>query len=69
MTAEIIDERFTDSALNPALWVDPYLPQWTEPGRSRARLVGFEESSPADSGELCIAELFGDSVVATGLRA
>jgi hypothetical protein len=38
-------------------------------------LVGFEESSPADSGELCIAELFGDkigpdsSTVRVGIKA
>jgi hypothetical protein len=25
-------------------------------------LVGFEESSPDDSGEICLAELFGDQV-------
>jgi len=151
---ETINERFTDSVLNPDLWVGHYLPQWTEPSRSEARydfavdglrlridadqpawreadgsfrvsnlqtgtfsgevgatrgthrhrldglhvvtpqptrrlwtpvtgevqvrvsasadptcmvaiwLVGFEESSPADSGELCIAELFGDKIAA-----
>lgn len=38
-------------------------------------LVGFEESGPEDSGELCLAELFGDristgrSVVRTGVKA
>ncbi|WP_461175326.1 glycoside hydrolase family 16 protein (plasmid) [Arthrobacter sp. Z1-9] len=38
-------------------------------------LVGFEESSPEDSGELCIAELFGDkislggSTVRVGIKA
>jgi len=29
-------------------------------------LVGFEESGPGDSGELCIAELFGDRIGADG---
>lgn len=37
-------------------------------------LVGFEERSPYDSGEICVAELFGDrmgaaSVVRTGIKA
>jgi hypothetical protein len=159
------DERFEGPTLNEDLWVDHYLPQWTDPARSRARygfhgdglrlridadqpewrtadgpmrvsniqtgtfsgpagstlgthrhrpdglqvvtpqptrrlwtptggeievrvsatadpacmlgiwLVGFEESSPDDSGELCIAELFGDKVspggstVRTGIKA
>ncbi|NTW41644.1 MAG: glycoside hydrolase family 16 protein, partial [Cellulomonadaceae bacterium] len=31
-------------------------------------LVGFEESSPLDSGEICVAELFGDAIGPTGSR-
>ncbi|MFJ5958743.1 glycoside hydrolase family 16 protein [Paenarthrobacter sp. NPDC092416] len=152
MPRENFDERFAGPVLNPDLWVDHYLPQWTDPARSQARydfvsdglrlrvdadqpawreadgtfrvsniqtgtfsgaggttrgthrhrldglhvatpqptrrlwtpasgevqvevsasadptcmlgiwLVGFEESGPADSGELCIAELFGDKI-------
>ncbi|MFE4197906.1 glycoside hydrolase family 16 protein [Paenarthrobacter sp. NPDC056912] len=165
MPRETFEERFTGPVLNNELWVDHYLPQWTEPARSQARydftsaglrlrvdadqpawrdadgtfrvsnlqtgtfsgdagstrgthrhrldgllvetpqparrlwtpvtgevqvrvsasadpscmlgiwLVGFEESGPADSGELCIAELFGDkiapgsSTVRVGIKA
>ncbi|PRY64306.1 glycosyl hydrolase family 16 [Glaciihabitans tibetensis] len=31
-------------------------------------LVGFEEDSPADSGEICIAELFGSAITADSAR-
>ncbi|TVU64622.1 family 16 glycosylhydrolase [Paenarthrobacter nitroguajacolicus] len=165
MPTESFDERFTGPTLNQDLWVDHYLPQWSEPARSRARydfttdglrlridadqmpwrdadgsfrvsnlqtgtfsgavgttrgthrhrldgllvetpqvtrrlwtpssgelevvvsasadptcmlaiwLVGFEESGPEDSGELCVTELFGDrigplsSTVRVGIKA
>lgn len=36
MTAPF-DERFDAPELDPALWIDHYLPQWTTPERSRAR--------------------------------
>ncbi len=156
MSRSVIDERFSSDVLDQTLWVDHYLPHWTEPSRSSARydlpgqslrlridadqrqwrpadgpmrvsnvqtgtfsgpvgsdrgthrhrldglrvvtpqptrrlwtaragevsvnasaspdptcmvgiwLVGFEESGPDDSGELCIAELFGDRISGVG---
>lgn len=156
MPANSFEERFVGPNLNADMWVDHYLPQWTEPVRSQARydfhgdglrlridadqpawrtadgpfrvsnlqtgtfsgpagsvvgthrhrtdglhvitpqptrrlwtpttgevevrvsatadptcmaaiwLVGFEESGPDDSGELCIAELFGDKISPDG---
>lgn len=155
MGRSTVRERFRTPRLDAALWVDHYLPHWTEPARSQARydlcdeglrlridadqpawreedgpmrvsniqtgtfsgpvgsergthrhrldglrvvteqparrlwtpragqvavrvsatddptcmvgiwLVGYERSGPDDSGELCIAELFGDRITAT----